>query len=131
MTMFEHMIEQCCGNDGKPDVERLRAFKRKYDRTHNLDRVGWGLFFIWAGVALMAGLSAGAGLLGVAVIILGLQAFHWVLKLEVDRFWMLVGSAFAILGVWELLEIEMPLVPVLLIVLGVMILGSMLTTSES
>lgn len=39
-----------------------------------LDAVGWGLFFIWIGIALLTDVGWGIGLIGVGVLILGLWA---------------------------------------------------------
>jgi len=36
-----------------------------------IDAIGWGVFFIWIGVALLADLGWGAGFIGIGVIILG------------------------------------------------------------
>ena len=123
--MFEQMTKQCCGEDGKPDFESMKRFMKQHDRTSQLDSMGWGLFFIWVGIAWLLGFNPGIGLLGVAVITLGLQAVRWWLKIEVEGFWILVGVAFAIGGVWKLLDIDRPLVPVLLITVGLLIFGSM------
>lgn len=38
-----------------------------------LAAVGWGLFFIWIGIAFLADVGWGMGLLGVGVIALGTQ----------------------------------------------------------
>jgi hypothetical protein len=43
--------------------------KKKMDRK--LDAVGWGLFFIWIGIAILADVGWGVGLIGVGTIILG------------------------------------------------------------
>ena len=129
--MFEQMMKQCCGEDGKPDFDRMKQFMEHHDRTNHLDSIGWALFFIWVGVSWLAGFGFGIGLLGVAIIILGMQALRWLLKLKIEGFWVLVGVAFAIGGVWELVEIDMPLAPVLLVVVGFVILGSMLGRRHS
>lgn len=39
-----------------------------------LDAAGWALFFIWTGVAFLADLGWGVGLIGVGVIIFGSSA---------------------------------------------------------
>jgi hypothetical protein len=43
--------------------------KKNLDRK--LDAVGWGLFFIWIGIAILADVGWGVGLMGVGLIILG------------------------------------------------------------
>jgi len=36
-----------------------------------IDTIGWGVFFIWIGIAILADLGWGIGLIGVGLIILG------------------------------------------------------------
>jgi hypothetical protein len=42
-----------------------------------------------------------------------------------EAFWILAGVAFAIGGAWELMDIDKPIVPVLLVLVGLGISGSM------
>jgi hypothetical protein len=49
--------------------ELKNAGRKKLNRK--LDAAGWGLFFIWTGVAVLADVGWGVGLIGVGVIILG------------------------------------------------------------
>ena len=49
--------------------EPKTAQKKKLDRK--LDTMGWGLFFIWMGIAVLADVGWGVGFLGVGLIILG------------------------------------------------------------
>ncbi len=53
----------------KNNQELKTAQRKKLDRT--LDGVGWGVFFIWIGVAALADLGWGVGFIGVGLIILG------------------------------------------------------------
>jgi hypothetical protein len=53
----------------KDNQELKTAQRKKLDRK--LDTVGWGLFFIWIGVAVLADVGWGVGLIGVGLIILG------------------------------------------------------------
>ena len=48
----------------------------KKERRHlekKLDAIGWGLFFIWVGIAFIAKQSIGVGLLGVGILTLAVQ----------------------------------------------------------
>ena len=49
--------------------ELKTATRKKLDRK--LDAIGWGLFFIWIGIAVLADVGWGVGLIGVGLIILG------------------------------------------------------------
>ena len=92
--------------------------------AHKLDAAAWGLFFVWVGVALIAHIGWGLGLLGVGVITLGGQLARKYFSLTVERFWVVVGLLFVLGGVWELLGLQFSLVPILLIVSGVALLLS-------
>ncbi len=91
-----------------------------------VDPTVWGLFFVWIGIAVLAHLGWGIGLVGVGVITLGAQAWRGYLGLRVDRFSLVVGSLFTIGGIWSLLDLRIDLVPVLCIVAGIALLVSTL-----
>jgi len=92
--------------------------------TQKLDAAAWGLFFLWVGIALVAHMGWGLGLLGVGVITLGGQLARKYFGLAVERFWVIVGCLFLLGAVWELLAIQVSLVPIVLIVAGVALLLS-------
>lgn len=52
--------------------ERKTAPRENLHRK--LDAVGWGLFFIWIGIAILADVGWGIGLIGVGLLIIGLMA---------------------------------------------------------
>lgn len=52
-------------NNNQEQKNVQRKLRRK------LDAIGWGLFFIWIGIAILANVGWGFGLIGVGVIILG------------------------------------------------------------
>jgi len=91
-----------------------------------LDAAGWGLFFIWIGIALFAHVGWGAGLLGVGIIILGTQVTRNYFGLKLEGFWVVAGSLFVLGGVWELFNVPHDLMPILCIVAGVTLLVSVL-----
>ena len=87
-----------------------------------LDAVSWGLFFIWIGIALVAHVGWGAGLLGVGIIILGAQVIRKYLGLKLEGFWIVAGFLFVLGGVWELFNVPLDLMPILCIAVGVALL---------
>ncbi len=91
-----------------------------------LDAAGWGLFFIWTGIALFAHVGWGAGLLGVGIITLGAQAARKYFGLRLEGFWVAVGFLFVLGGVWELLDIQLGLLPILCIAAGIALVVSTL-----
>ncbi len=91
-----------------------------------LDAAGWGLFFIWVGIALVAHVGWGAGRLGVGIIILGAQLTRNYFGLKLEGFWVVAGSFFVLGGVWKLFNVPYDLMPILCIVAGVFLLVSVL-----
>ncbi len=111
--------------------ERDQAMETTRALVKKLDAVGWGIFFIWIGIAFLTNVGWGVGLLGVGIIALGGQAARKYFGLPVERFGLAIGIAFVIWGGWELLKIEVGrppipggLLPILLIVIGVVFVVS-------
>ena len=96
-----------------------------------LDAVGWGIFFIWIGVALLAGASWAIFFLGTGAIMLGAQVARRYIALKVDRFALVLGIVFVGAGAlrildfeWEKAAISAWLVPALFIAAGAVIVIS-------
>jgi hypothetical protein len=108
--------------------ERNHDQRLKSEKVLNkkLDAVGWGLFFVWVGIAFVADVGWGAGLLGVGIITLGGQVMRKYFALGVEVFWVMVGFFFLLGGVWELFNVRLDLMPILCIVAGVVLLVSLL-----
>ena len=96
----------------------------KAELTQKIDTAGWGLFFVWMGIALLADVGWGIGLLGVGIITLGGQAARRYFGITLDGFWVVAGVLFLAGGLWELAGIQFSMVPLLLIVAGMAVLAS-------
>jgi hypothetical protein len=107
-------------------VEKTSVPRPERGIAQTIDAVGWGLFFAWVGLALLIELSWGLGLLGVGVITLGGQAARRYYGLKLEGFWVAVGVLFTLGGVWESLDVEVSLVPIVLILAGAALLLSAL-----
>ena len=108
-------------------MENTRALLKK------LDAVGWGVFFIWIGLAFLAHVGWGIGLLGVGAIALGAQAARKYFGLPVERFGLVIGIVFVLWGALKLLNIQLGeasipggLLPIVLIVVGIALVVSAL-----
>lgn len=110
-------------NEGRNNDQRLENAKALHKK---LDAVGWGLFFVWVGIAFAAHVGWGAGLLGVGIITLGGQAMRKYFVLRVAVFWVMVGFFFLLGGGWELFNVRFDLCPILCIAAGVVLLVSVL-----
>ena len=89
-----------------------------------LESAGWALFFIWIGIALLAHVGWGVGLLGVGIITLGAQAARKYFGLKLEGFWVAVGFLFVVGGFWKLVNVQLGLLPILCIVAGIALLAS-------
>jgi len=87
-----------------------------------LDAVGWSLFFIWTGIAFLADVGWGPGLLGVGIITLGAQAARKYFGLKLEGFWLVIGFFFTLGGIWELYKIQFELWPILCVIAGIALL---------
>ena len=102
--------------------EHVNPERQRGGLAARLDSVGWALFFIWVGVALLLDVGWGIGLLGVGAITLGGQAARMTFGLRLEGFWAILGIIFLLGGIWELYGITVPLLPLLLIAAGVAVI---------
>ena len=99
-------------NNQKPKSIHPPKFAQK------LPAAGWGMFFIWIGIALLLKLSSGIILLGIGIITLLVQVARKYLNLRLELFNVVIGLLFMIGGFWENYKPDLPLIPVFLIVVG-------------
>ena len=92
--------------------------------AHRLGTMGWALFFLWVGIALLSDLSYGVGLLGVGIITLGMQMLRVAFQMKLEGFWVVVGSLFVGGGLGELVKPGAPLLPFILLIAGLLLLLS-------
>ncbi|MFN8521652.1 MAG: hypothetical protein U0821_00910 [Chloroflexota bacterium] len=79
---------------------------------HNrLEAAGWGLFFIWLAIAFLLDIGWGAALLGVGVIILGVQVARMYLRLHIEWFWLVLGLFSTVWGLASTLGVRLSDVP--------------------
>lgn len=106
------------------------AGKVRRKKAKKITAVGWGAFFIWLGFVLMVGAGSGAILIGVGVISLCVQVARKYAGLESEGFWIIVAILFMVVGIWELYNINIPFMAVLLIVIGAAVILSALKGKE-
>jgi hypothetical protein len=87
-----------------------------------IDAAAWASFFIWVGSAILANIGWGWFLAGLGVIVLAAQAAVPAAGEKVEGAWLICGTVFLVAGLWELLGLEWPLAPLLMILLGIGIL---------
>ncbi len=106
------------------EMNHDQRLTNKHVLYRKLDAIGWGLFFIWTGIAFLADVGWGPGLLGVGIITLGVQTVRKYFGLKLKGFWIAVGSLFVAGGIWELYKIQFELWPILCVIAGIALLVS-------
>lgn len=77
-----------------------------------IERIGWGLLFIWVGVAFLANIGWGSGLLGVGAIMLGAQAARSYFGMNLDLFGLALGVCFAVGGLSQMFDLRLDMAPI-------------------
>lgn len=104
----------------------MRATSERAPLGRRLDGGGWGLLFIWVGIALATDIRWGVALVGVGLIVLGVQAARKLTGFAVDRFSLTIGGLFVVGGILESVNASLALVPLLCIGVGIVLLVSAL-----
>jgi hypothetical protein len=97
----------------------------KHALDKRLESLGWGLFLVMVGgLWLMPEetLPEGTWLVGTGIIILGLAAVRYFNDIQVSGFWTALGVIALGIGIGDVLGLDIPVVPILLIIIGASIL---------
>lgn len=97
---------------------------KKEGLTHKISIFGWGLFLVWLGLFQWIHFRMGFFLLGLGAIILAVQASRKYFALKQENFWIVAGIFCIVGGLWDLIETDLPLVPLLLIIAGFVLILS-------
>lgn len=102
-------------------LQGISAEGSKHLRT--IDSITWAVLFVWVGVAMLTALPWGWFLFGVGVLVICGQIARWQMDLRVDYFGVACGIVLLAGGAWARLALPLPLVPTLLILLGLVLFG--------
>jgi hypothetical protein len=104
--------------------------KNTQTSNRNLDAIAWGALLIWWGITeLVKFLPDGTGVIGVGLILLGLNAIRLLNGIPISGFSTTIGILGLVWGCLELagavlsLPFDLPIFAILLITLGVLLLG--------
>ena len=103
--------------------QKQKMNKRVLDKR--LESIGWALFFIMIGVLLIVPegfFPEGTWLLGTAIVILGFEGIRYLLKIKINVFWIGIGGLFLIFGIDELYALDLPIIPIFIILFGISLL---------
>ena len=98
---------------------------------HRLETVGWALFLIMIGaLVLWESSPEGLWLVGTGIIMLGLNAARYLYGIAVSTFTIGLGALAILLGGADLVGVDLPVFPILLILIGVQILFRAVTNTS-
>ena len=99
----------------------------KHDPGAQLGAASWGFFLIWLGTVFWADLRLGLALVGIGIITLATQGARRLARLRLEGFWVGAGLLFLLGGAWDLLDISVPLAPLLLVAAGLILIMAVVT----
>ncbi len=101
-------------------MEDIQTLNKRYET------VAWGAFFILLGASsLIPGLPPGLGTIGIGFILLGLNLARYLNRIPTSGLTIMLGIIALVLGSADMLravlrlQVELPVFPLLLIVIGV------------
>ncbi|SDA89395.1 hypothetical protein [Mesorhizobium qingshengii] len=97
----------------RPDVSPRSELGRR------IDTAAWAAFLIWFGASILANVGWGWFLAGLGIIVLSAQATLRIASEKNDGLWLICGAVFIVAGIWEIFNLQWPLAPLLIILLGV------------
>ena len=112
----------CCNKNQQQDSPKAGINKR-------LETIGWALFFIMIGGLMLVPdgrVPSEAWLIGVGVIMLGVNLARRFIGIQVDKCGVVVGILALVFGVSGSFGLELPIFPILLTLIGVNIIRNIL-----
>jgi hypothetical protein len=98
--------------------------------VRKVDSIGWAIFFVWIGAAMLAGMGWTWSSIGTALIIFGVQAALLFKGERIDIFMLSVGLVLLVGAVMDMLGSHLTLIPGLLIVIGTAMLANALRSGS-
>jgi hypothetical protein len=111
-------------------MDNITAGNTKKGLEQRISTASLGVIFIWVGAAYMVEAGVGPALIGVGAIALLAQLVRVIKGFNLERFWIITGIVCALGGAWELYYSKVPLVPVLLIAIGIVMLLPIITGKQ-
>jgi hypothetical protein len=113
-------------------MNEIKALNQRYET------IAWGALFLWVGVRdLLPDLPVGTGILGIGLILLGLNLVRRLSNIPMHRVSTALGGMAVFLGAvelfraWQGIQVELPFFSILLIMIGAGFLAHSLTGLKS
>lgn len=107
----------------EPSSEQSETRLGAPPEARRLEVAAWGVFFIWVGVAVVANIPIGVGLIGVGAIVLVAHAARKVAGMPRAWSWIIVGLGLVAAGLGNRYALDVPFIPVLLFGTGALLLA--------
>lgn len=94
---------------------------RKFELDKTLDDIGWGALFITTGAFWLVPetlVPQGGWMIAVGLILLGLNAIRYIVRIEMNGFGFVLGFLALFAGMGAFFNLTLPLFPIALIVIG-------------
>ncbi len=95
------------------------------DLNKRLERISWGAFLIMVGGIWLVPdryVPEGTWLIGAAFILFGLNIARYMNQIQISGFTLLLGTAALFIGISDFFQVNLPLLPILLIIIGAKLL---------
>jgi hypothetical protein len=99
-----------------------------------LENISWGLFLVMLGGLWLVPdqwIPEGSWLIGVGLIMLGLNLVRYVKGIKMSGFTLVLGAIAIFSGISDILQVDLPVFPILLILIGANILIRPLLEKDS
>ena len=110
-------------NNQNSQKMELQAQKQALDKR--LESFAWALFFVMSGILWIMPkelVPEGGWLIGTGLIILGFSGIRYLYRIKIEGFWLVMGIIFLSFGLSEYFRVELPLFPILIILIGMSII---------
>lgn len=97
----------------------------KHGLEKKIDSISWALFFIMIGCLWLmpeGSVPEGTWLVGTAIIIFGSSLIHYYNGLKVSGFWIVMGLIALGTGLSDILGVNIPVFPILIVIIGASII---------
>lgn len=107
------------------EINQVEEKNNNIQLNKRLENISWGLFLVMAGCLWLVPdrfIPGGTWLVGTGLILLGLNFFRYTKGIRMSGFTLFLGAAALLSGIADFFYVDLPLFPILLILIGANIL---------
>jgi hypothetical protein len=105
-----------------PSARRAQPEVSPSEVRRRIDAAAWASFFIWIGSSMLVNVGWGWFLAGLGAIVLTAQTALRIAGERMERGWLACGVLLLVAALWDILGLNWPFAPLLMILLGVIVL---------